>query len=498
MRKSVSIAITVICIVIIALLVGGQILLKPQIEHNIAEIMRENCRSNGLVLEEDSFKVSINPLTRTVNIQPFTATLPEVQDVKKVKFGASQINLTWYALLADTPLASWILPKSGLVPLYNNAQCSAVEIELAQGSLKFSEPKFKHLAIDAPAVQAFMAGTLAKQHFAAQLKQLSFGQVILNLQKERVNFEIGSIVLEDISPQQIGLFIVNKFRFLRHDELIASCKQMQQKDIRIMAPEESAMLTNRLIRQGSQGILKILGEEFFTQTPLVQSTIWTGLKFKIDSDVYEIVEASIEAGGQDMPQISLGFKDLNLPKKIFEAVNNWQLPLPDKVLISLDTSLRASQTAHKKVKILLDVADIGTVELDFSAVLRSLEDIQRMGMLVPLRDAQMTFKDKSLLARIAMVAAPHGSAEAFFGQQLKVLGQMALQEQTLIDNLENFVHKPGTISVTTPKGRSFTLQDIDKMQPAEVLQFFTLEFVPGAEQLDQQVQRLRQSANTSR
>ncbi|MBQ7585813.1 MAG: hypothetical protein IJU40_06160 [Desulfovibrionaceae bacterium] len=493
MQKKSYLGLTLICGLLIALILGAQMILKPQIEQTFSQMFTRELTANGLTLV-GPLKVKLNIFNRTLHIEPYTLKMKAPIE-GEAKFYASRINLTFKGMLAASSLADYVLPKEGVVPFYSLAECEGFAFISKEGELHLEKPQIKNLAVEAKHIKPWISGEMPIKKVFCTIEQMILPKNELSIQTEDAfTLQLGEINFSDLTPKQIKSFKIKDLEALQKKNLVFSLREFQQKDVHILSEKESIDLGIKLGTANDVQKSIILADLLMGDNPVVDETHFKGFKLLVDKEFVDIGGIDLICKGENQEKL-LALKDIVINRKSLESLGKNKLPIPETLLLSLGFKVANQKNNLKKFKINLGIKELFDLNLSVNAKAKNFKDLWEKIEVTPFRDLNLTFTDQSLLARIGYFFAPKASAKDFFLSSLKGDEKVTEVEKELREKLSLFVSQPGSLILTSVKGKTCTSKSLDKMSPDEALQLFKLEVKPGSQDLDAQVQSLKLEAN---
>ena len=146
---------------------------------------------------------------------------------------------------------------------------------------------------------------------------------------------------------------------------------------------------------------------------------------------------------------------------------------------------------NRKLSASLGIDELFSLDLELSADLDTLENLFDKLQTCPLHNVNLTYTDKSLLARATLYAAPQMANKEFLIAQITSNLNGSPFERDLAAKLCSFVEKPGRVNIASVPGKTFTATELTQLQDTDLGKFLQLTVTQGSEDLNQSILRLK-------
>ncbi|MBO4369185.1 MAG: hypothetical protein J5803_03690, partial [Desulfovibrio sp.] len=184
----------------------------------------------------------------------------------------------------------------------------------------------------------------------------------------------------------------------------------------------------------------------------------------------------------------LTLSGIAITSSLIEETFGQRLPLPHLMHMNLALGVEKKEGKDHRLFAGIGVDELFDLQTEIVCALDGFEDIVGQLAASPLHDFSISFKDNSLLARIAYTFAPNASKDFLLSQLQQAKDP---EEKAVAEKLTLFVEQPGTLTIASTPGTTVSFPELTEMSEDKVIRLFTLSVTPGKESFDTQIARIQ-------
>ena len=485
MKKLLSVL--VIALLIVA--VGFQFWLKPDIEKDLAQALTANMKLNGMTLKEP-LKVSVSPLSRTLTIDPFTADIHnEFANNGTLKAQKTTLELTLNGLLSTTDLASLVLPKSGALQVFTQADIDAVDVSTDLAKIHMESLSVKNATMDLPDFHKLLEGKLADPTEVLSFEEIFTPKTTIQVLDQQSDITIGNIIIEGYTPKFVAKVTLQNFD-LKSPDLDLSFKESIKTNVRLLTDAETLAITQKLLNatKNKEQALDAVLPLIVGDNPLIGQIEFKGIAMKIPGQSLDMGGFSLINSKQGQA-VSIALNDIKIAKSTIEALTSMgSLNLPENIFLSVNSTYSQESKNLANIKFNFDIKDLLNVDITTNAQAASLENTLLKYEQLKMQDLALVIADQTLFARlVTKFAQPNQNPKDFVFQQMALSPNASKTEVDLTQKMKHFVEKPGKIIMKSRPNVTFHLSDLDTENLEALTKIVTFSVEPGQQTLEEQI-----------
>lgn len=480
-----------LCVVLLVavFLAGVQFWIKPAIEAEVTVLINESLKAQGLT-PTSPVQATVSPFTRKLLLPAFDLAPNPATGLQKGHVKPSETIMTYQGLLAFSPLRELFTPKSGNITFVQQSLCQGLTMEINGASVSLETLTAREVGLDAEKFRELLADPNAKGKYPKlSLQLLRIDRCAIKVQAGDVTLAMGPMTFEKMSPQRLEHLTIENLEGLEKGHKKFHSSRLVQDNIRIFTEEETLALVAKLTMGNDEARAEELLKLFIGDQPLVEKTSLQGLTLDVDGSPVNLKEISFstKAGKEERFTVS----GLVLAGKTIEEQLKEKLPIPALLHLSLSLGERKESEKTRKLSASLGIDELFSLDLELSADLDTLENLFDKLQTCPLHNVNLTYTDKSLLARATLYAAPQMANKEFLIAQITSNLNGSPFERDLAAKLCSFVEKPGRVNIASVPGKTFTATELTQLQDTDLGKFLQLTVTQGSEDLNQSILRLK-------
>ncbi|MCR4667172.1 MAG: hypothetical protein K5657_07750 [Desulfovibrio sp.] len=484
MSKTQSALLVSILLLLAIVLLGSHFWLKPAVEEGARDSITEALARQGLT-PKNPIAVSFSPLSRTLRIDPIDLEKAPALTIESAHMGRSVVTLTWQGLIACSPLAELLLPKTGQVTVCEKALLEGLSLESKVVKLKATTLEAASASLSAEEI-----ASIRKEEQASAPLPLKFSQFkIASMEAEGndgTSMRFGPIAIENIGQTNIDALTITDLHMLNNEKEEIRIGSLEQKNIRVFSNEEWAAIAAELASPAKQ--TEVLLDLVFGDSPIVGETTIRDIMIRVNDTPATIGSVSLITK-ENQAEDTLKISHISFASSVFEEEAKTRLPLPKILHLGLELGLVKKEGKTRLLKTNVGVEELFDLRGEILCQLESLRNIPQQLVLSPLSDFRLTYADKSLLARTGCHLGPKGGEKEALLSSLPKASNPKEQEQ--LAKLTTFIEHPGELTIFSEKGKTLTPLQIMALPEDEVINLFALDVQPGAERIEEQIARVR-------
>ena len=487
MKKSQSLFLLIVILLVAVFLAGVQFWIKPSIERDVTALINESLKTQGMT-PKSPVTVTVSPFTRTLIIPAFDLSPNATTGLQQGHVQPSETIMTYQGLLAFSPLRDLLSPKSGPITLVQQSLCQGITMEINGATVTMENLTARDLAIEAEELAKLLADAQGKRPaMAASLIRME--HFVITVQTSKVKLAMGPMLFEKLSKTHLERLSIENIEGFEQNVKKFHSSRLLQNNIRIFTEDEALTLAAKLAQASDEARTEELIKVLIGEKPLVESTRLQGVTIDVEGSPVNIKEISFttKAGKEEHIQVT----GLSLAGKTIEDQMGQKLPIP--ALLHLNIALGDSKEtpSSRKLSASVGIDELFALEAEVSADLDNLDHLFAKLLTCPLHDFSLRYTDKSLLARAALYVAPDGSGKEIALAQIRKNMSDSQFERDLAEKLCAFVDKPGQMTITTQPGKTFTASALAELNEMNVGELLKLSVIQGQEDLNQTMARVK-------
>ncbi|MCR5813340.1 MAG: hypothetical protein K6G15_02440 [Desulfovibrio sp.] len=489
MKKSQGLFLLLVLLLVAAFLAAVQFWIKPAIERDVAVLINETLKAQGLT-PKNPVSVSVSPLTRTLVIPAFDLSPNSTTGLQKGRVQPSETIMTYQGLLAFSPLRDLFTPKTGPITLVQQSLCQGLSMEINGASVSMENLVARELGADAQELRSLLSDPNFQGKrpplFALLIRVEHF---LIDVPTAKTKIVMGPMLFDKLTPSKLESLSIENIQGFEQGVKRIHSSRLLQKNIRIFTEEEALNLAAKLSQASEAARTEELVKLFIGEKPLIESTSLQGVTIDVEGSPVNIKEIAFTTTAGKEERITI--TGLSLAGKTIEEQVGQKLPIP--ALLHLNVALGESQQADQTRKLTASVSidELFALDGELTASLDNLENLFAKLLTCPLRDFSLRLTDKSLLARCALYFAPEAPDKELILEQIRKNMNSSPLERDLAEKLCTFVSKPGVLKISTKPGKTFTAAELDALNETTIGELLELSVSQGQEDLNQTMTRLK-------